>query len=313
MKTLRRGLLLKEYGEIGQNFRKLTDIRFRVLGFLPLASGASVAVLLSSEKLGGDRALGLALFGLAITLGLITYNVRNDQLYDELIGRAAHIERQLGLQDGQFAGRPRAWLTLNFGRVSWPVSHRSAIYLIYTSAIILWLSVALAVCFELIRFFLVEEFGPFFLVSDPLSWVDAAALTAAVTIVAWGYQLISRQLKAQSASLRTCAAGAYARVAAIGLPAVLHDADFLQRCAELAGDVDPKVQQTLGRARYSIGAMQSGTTAAWFPGSPPYDAAVLVAALTDMPARWIFDMGENRRGAVGGAAPKAAGAIREKP
>ena len=50
------------------------------------------------------------LTGLAVTIGLLTYNARNDQLYDELVGRAAEIERRLGLPDGAFATRPTSWL-----------------------------------------------------------------------------------------------------------------------------------------------------------------------------------------------------------
>jgi len=59
----------------------------------------------------------LSLFGLVATIGLATYNARNDQLYFELVGRAAAIERSLDLPDGAFANSPvhgnvsgcRAW------------------------------------------------------------------------------------------------------------------------------------------------------------------------------------------------------------
>ena len=37
--------LLAEYREVSSNFRALTEIRFKLLGFLPLAAGAALLVL----------------------------------------------------------------------------------------------------------------------------------------------------------------------------------------------------------------------------------------------------------------------------
>jgi hypothetical protein len=104
MNATRRNALLKEYSEVGDNFRLLTDIRFKLLTLLPIAAAAAAAI--KHDAL-GTQAFGLSLFGLVATLGLATYNARNDQLYDELVGRAASIERSLGLPDGYFANRPR--------------------------------------------------------------------------------------------------------------------------------------------------------------------------------------------------------------
>jgi hypothetical protein len=128
--------LLAEYREIRSDFRTLTDIRFKLLALLPIASGVVAAF---HVELDSSTGIALYLFGLAITLGLVTYNARNDQLYDELVGRAAEIERRLGLPDGAFANRPCPWLTLNIGRVRWNVGHGPAIQLIYASSAALWI------------------------------------------------------------------------------------------------------------------------------------------------------------------------------
>src|SRR3954468_542669 len=108
----RQAALLAEYGEVANNFRLLTDIRFRLLAFLPIAAGTAAGLLAAGKNrdpAAETRALVLSLFGLAVTAALATYNERNDQLYDTLVGRAARIERELGLPDGAFANRPAAW------------------------------------------------------------------------------------------------------------------------------------------------------------------------------------------------------------
>jgi hypothetical protein len=111
MDNHRRDALLKEYGEVSSNFRLLTDIRFKLVALLPVASAAAAAFKGDSPGFG---AFVLSLFGLAATIGLVTYNTRNDQLYDELVGRAASIERGLGLADGAsafvFSRIVRAWI-----------------------------------------------------------------------------------------------------------------------------------------------------------------------------------------------------------
>ena len=134
MTDTRRDMLMKEYSEISANFRLLTDIRFKLLAFLPIVAGASVLV-------GGDnpKVVAFSLFGLVVTLGLMTYNTRNDQLYDTLIARAAAIERHLDDPDGAFANRPRAWLEFRPAGFRWPVNHRRAVGTIYLASIALWL------------------------------------------------------------------------------------------------------------------------------------------------------------------------------
>ena len=72
----RREALLKEYSEIGSNFRTLTDIRFRLLNLLPLAALAAAALNPAGTAPGR---LSFALFGLVATLSLVSYNKRNDR------------------------------------------------------------------------------------------------------------------------------------------------------------------------------------------------------------------------------------------
>jgi hypothetical protein len=113
MPSSRRDALLAEYAEVSNNFRMLTDIRFKLLAFLPLAAGVAASVLARGNAT--TLTLAFSLFGLVVTIGLVTYNTRNDQLYDTLVARAAAIERNLGIPDGAFANRPRAWFRLARG------------------------------------------------------------------------------------------------------------------------------------------------------------------------------------------------------
>ena len=149
MEPRRREALLAEYGVVSSNFRGLTEIRFKLLGFLPVAAAAAALVLPSQDVT--VQTLAISAFGLVVTLGLVTYNARNDQLYDELVGRAAAIERSLGLPDGAFANRPRDWLHLTVRRHVWKVNHRTAVATIYYASIALWLGGALAAAGELAR------------------------------------------------------------------------------------------------------------------------------------------------------------------
>jgi hypothetical protein len=143
----RREALLKEYSEIGSNFRALTDIRFRLIQLLPLASLAVTAVgALKPTDGNGFGSVAFALFGLVVTLILVTYNKRNDQLYDALVDRAAAVERELGVPDGAFANRPTSWLAYGLRSFHWSADHRSAIFAVYLATAAFWLFLVLEAC-----------------------------------------------------------------------------------------------------------------------------------------------------------------------
>src|SRR5215475_8584182 len=99
--------LLAEYREVCSNFRLLTDIRFKLLALLPIGTGAGVALTATAHP--GLKTSMIGLFGFVVTSSAALYNIRNDQLYDELVARAAQLERLLDLKEGAFAQRPRAW------------------------------------------------------------------------------------------------------------------------------------------------------------------------------------------------------------
>ena len=126
-------LLLVLYAEVCSSWRMLTDVRFKLLGFLPAVSGVA---LLASQN--GDGVItttvprvSLALFGLVVTMGLYIYDRRNSELYNDLISRGRKIEEELGVDMGNFRGRPEPKHTI--------VVHGSATTLIYGASAAAWL------------------------------------------------------------------------------------------------------------------------------------------------------------------------------
>lgn len=96
------------YGEICSNWRQLVDVRFKLLGFVPVVSATILFNLFSVSKDGGlssNARLFIAVFGLIITYALRIYDKRNTQLYNDLASRAKKIEQELGVDSGQFLGR----------------------------------------------------------------------------------------------------------------------------------------------------------------------------------------------------------------
>jgi hypothetical protein len=127
------------YAEVQHNYRHLSDIRFRLLGFVPAVSVVAWATLLTLITDPGGMLLPIeavaggcmiCLLGLAITLGLKIYDTRNDQLYNDLISRGRKIEEELGIHTGVFRGRVRGGAIIN---------HGVGLNLVYGSVIFGWL------------------------------------------------------------------------------------------------------------------------------------------------------------------------------
>jgi hypothetical protein len=139
-----RDVMLAVYAQTCQTWRQLVDVRFKLLALVPGVSLASLAIVLATDgnstRLPGLVRVLFALIGLASTAGLWIYDVRNSELYNELISRARKIEEELGLHTGAFLGRPEP-------KRSW-IRHGMATGLIYGAAIAAW---AGALLFALIR------------------------------------------------------------------------------------------------------------------------------------------------------------------
>jgi hypothetical protein len=120
-----------DYEQTTQLMRTLLDIRFKLLAFVPTIAGASVGLV----GRGGSAAVLLAvgLLGLSATLGILLYELRNAQIFDSVVARAAMLEEKLGL--GLFRDRPRPGVTL-FGLVA--ARHERGLGLVYGAALAGW-------------------------------------------------------------------------------------------------------------------------------------------------------------------------------
>lgn len=140
----RRTILLGLYSEICNGWRTLTDVRFKLLGFLPIVSGVLLFNILSKKdidySISAMGQLAIAMFGLAVTIGLLIYDNRNSQLYNDLIGRGHQLENELGVHTGHFRGRPKS---------SGFIQHDIGLKIVYCSSILAWVGI---IAFAIVRF-----------------------------------------------------------------------------------------------------------------------------------------------------------------
>lgn len=134
----RQAVLLALYSEVCNGWRTLTDVRFKLLSLLPTVSVAVIITLLSHSEGAGALAPAvrtfIALLGLLLTGAIRLYDLRNTDLYNDLVGRGRQIEAELGIHTGHFRGRPksRGW-----------IQHDKAIGAVYGLSALAWVAAAL--------------------------------------------------------------------------------------------------------------------------------------------------------------------------
>jgi hypothetical protein len=130
-----------DYQQTTDLLRTLTDVRFKLLAFVPTLSGAAIAVL--GHPSSAAELIAVGLLGLVATLGLLLYELRNSQLSDYATRRAQALEAELGLLSlrgnarggGLLSERPGRTLRL-FGLV--PIDRDRSLILIYSTALAGW-------------------------------------------------------------------------------------------------------------------------------------------------------------------------------
>jgi hypothetical protein len=291
----RRTALVSEYSEICNDFRMLTDIRFKLLAFLPIAAAAAAAL---NKEFEGMAEFTLSLFGLVVTIGLATYNERNNQLYDDLIGRAVTIERSLGLPDGAFANRPGSWLRIQLGGMKWKVSHSHAVNLIYASSAALWLFGVLSPLLQAANTLWVRAWPPIMSVENPILWIKGTALFIAICIVGYAMRSLSDKKEARENEMRDLARKLAKSARDKSWDELAKDTNgFLKDCTRLAGIGESEISKISRRFKFYRELIDPQSLGHYMHVEPPaLKSAHLVALLTDLPPQWVFDCLTNRQG-----------------
>ena len=101
------GNLKTVYDQLCDSYRAIDDIRMKLLGLLPIATGAGILVLTTGGKSAPPRGLALpiGLFGLIVTIGLFSYELHGIKKCGYWIDAGRLIEERLGIY-GQFLRRP---------------------------------------------------------------------------------------------------------------------------------------------------------------------------------------------------------------
>lgn len=130
-----------DYEQTTDLLRGLSDVRFKLLAFVPTISGATVGLL--SRGPSAAELLAVGALGLVATLGILAYELRNTQVYDYALHRARELEARLGLvavvgppgPGGLFRERPGGSLRLG-GLLA--AGYERGLALVYSAAIGGW-------------------------------------------------------------------------------------------------------------------------------------------------------------------------------
>jgi hypothetical protein len=87
-----------EYDQTLQLVRSLTEVRFKLLAFVPTIAGFGVGSFAKPRP--AAELLAIGLLGLVATLGLFVYELRNSQIYAGAVRRARELEGALGMATG---------------------------------------------------------------------------------------------------------------------------------------------------------------------------------------------------------------------
>ncbi len=129
-------VLQRDYDAALGMFRQLVDTRFKLLALVPIATGIAVQQ--------PDEHGSIALLGLAVTIGVIVYEIRNSQLHDNTVHRLRWLEDEMKLPSSVAASKSGGLITdsrsgapLRVGGVR--VVHDRALALVYGVVVGAWM------------------------------------------------------------------------------------------------------------------------------------------------------------------------------
>lgn len=131
------------YRELSTSYRAIDDFRAKLLGFLPLATGTGIFLVLGNFK-DIDRPrdeettqllTAVGIFGFLITLGLFLYEIYGIKKCCALIQAGRRMEKSMQIAAGQFIRRPQ-----NVARL---INEPFAAGVIYPAVLAAWVYFAL--------------------------------------------------------------------------------------------------------------------------------------------------------------------------
>jgi hypothetical protein len=122
----------KEYERATELFDDLTDVRFKLLALVPTLSGTAVGLLHGGES--AVTLLAVGILGLAATVGILVYELRNSETRREVGGRIKEIEPVL--IGRQLVGDPPEDARKLFGMID--LRHGIGLALVYAAALAGW-------------------------------------------------------------------------------------------------------------------------------------------------------------------------------
>ncbi len=122
----------REYERATTLFDDLTDVRFKLLALVPTLAGTAVGLLRAGES--AVTLLAVGILGLAATLGILVYELRNIDLRRGLAERIKDIEHELIGRELLGSRSDRSWKL--FGLVQ--PRHGIGIALVYAAALAGW-------------------------------------------------------------------------------------------------------------------------------------------------------------------------------
>jgi hypothetical protein len=125
-------LLRLEYEYASRLLGSLTEIRFKLLALVPTLSGTAVGLLRAGES--AVTLLAVGILGLAATLGILVYELRNTGTRIELLDRIRAIEPEV--IGRQLVGDPPAGAPKLFGVVG--LRYGTGLALVYAAALAGW-------------------------------------------------------------------------------------------------------------------------------------------------------------------------------
>jgi hypothetical protein len=128
--------VLDAYEQLCTSYHGIDDFRAKLLGFLPLVTGGGLVLLTGRTEEVREEFFGpVGLFGIAVTAGLLAYELFGITKCHALINAAKAMERDMKVPAGQFRTRPNNLLGV--------VNEPFAAALIYSAALAAWTYLAL--------------------------------------------------------------------------------------------------------------------------------------------------------------------------